>query len=165
MDILIQKIEEISEISSYFKNIAKAYGWKYVFDMIPYFDRFQKFQGIGKGTASVLELFFKNNFSSVEVVKEKLEKITLGISTFPIKSFPEIMNSQEFKVLDEFFLELHQKGFSNRKILDSLKHEEIGVLFIPGGNGMKAKKNAGRHALDQDSIYRARIKCIRHWFH
>lgn len=139
MDILIQKIEDISEIPTYVKNIAKACDWKYVFDMIPYFDRFQKFREITPKTATALELFLKNNFHSVEEVKEKLEKITLNISTFPIKSFPEIMNSQEFKVLDEFFLELHQKGFSNRKILDSLKHEEIGVLFIPGKNGMNTR--------------------------
>jgi hypothetical protein len=152
MNILIQKIEDISEIPTYVKNIAKACDWKYVFDIIPYLDRLQTFRGIGKKTASVLELFLKNNFHSVKEVKEKLEKVISDISTFSISSFPSIINSQEFKVLDEFFLELHQKGFSNRTILDSLKTEEIGILFVPGKNGMNTRAflETFRKAKDKD---------------
>ncbi len=60
MDILTQKIKEIPGISTYVKNIAKARGWKYVFEIIPDFDRLQKFRGIGKKTVSVFESFLKN---------------------------------------------------------------------------------------------------------
>ncbi len=137
--ILSKKISEVSQFSKSFRNISLSNGWVYVFDLIHNLDHISKFRGVGRRYQLDLDIFMAKNSPVIEKAKSDLSDITAKISEMEINSFSEIVSSDEFKKLDEFFLELHRKGYSNKRILLSLAEEEIGLLYKPGAYGMNSQ--------------------------
>lgn len=134
--ILTKKISEIDEFSNYFKRVSIKNNWKYLFEVLFYFDNFLDRRGIGKKTKELLETFFTINIISVQDELKELEIKLNTVYEYEIKYFSKIINSDGFKKLDEFVLNLHKQGFSNRKIFLGLKDEKIGLFYKIGANSM-----------------------------
>jgi hypothetical protein len=130
-NILTKEVETLNCLSPYFKKVAKAQGWKYLFEIVFHLKSLSRYRGFGKKTTQAIMSVLKENVSLEEWVV-KLEKLSETISKKEIKHFSKLANSKEFRKLDSFFLKLHREGFSNRILLTTLKEEELGLLYKLG---------------------------------
>lgn len=137
--ILGQKVVHTTQFSQYFLNYSKIHDLTYVFDLLIHKDNLCRRRGLGKKSVDEVESFLQEYFSPVDETVKVVEGIVENISKLQIKTFPQIVGSKEFKKLDKYFRELHEKGYSNKKVLPDLVDQSIGLLYEPQCRYMNSK--------------------------
>jgi hypothetical protein len=137
--ILEQKVVEIRQFSRYFKSFAKKNNFTYVFDVLIQIDSLYRYRGLSKKSADEVKGVLQEYLNPMEEAVKEVEEIVENISILQIKSFPKIVESKQFRKLENYFRELHKKGYSNKRVLPELTDQSIGLLYHPHNRHMNSK--------------------------